>query len=160
MIIIHGQKKSEEKLNIVNKIICPFCKKSNNYTVTIKKTWLTIYFIPILPSKNYIKCCNECNQEEYLDKKEYSIYLDIWELNNNNHQIEEPYRREEQLILDNKLRQIFKEKSNKVNNEKHRYINLVRKMSNSELIERINNPRGYSQSFLSVVEDEMISRKL
>jgi hypothetical protein len=159
MLVIHGTLKSEEKLRIVNEMICPFCKQSDRYTITIKETWITLYFIPIFPSRKYIKCCEECRNEEFIHRKELTIYQKILDLSLNK-RVDDDEKKERQALLEEKLRGIYEVKLSKLKSEKNRYIHSVRNMSNHDLIERFKNPNGFSEAFLSVVQDEMIARKL
>lgn len=161
MIIVHGKSETQDSFGPVESLNCKICRISNEWNVIKKTEWYSLYFIPIIPFSRYSICCNKCNHEEVIQKKEYQIYYGMLEVSQSIIDGKPSISQLESIHkLTGNLKTLNDKKIKKLNEEKQNFLKLVNKMSNEELLERVNKRDGFSAAFLSVVDDEIKLREI
>jgi hypothetical protein len=161
MIVVYGTGKSIEKFGPINSLPCKNCKNSNEWFVRKKMSWLSLYFVPIIPFFKYSINCKKCDHVEIISKREFRIYLGFLTLSQeignskpNSNQLKSFNK------LEQKLNEINRKKTDKINSDIGRYAKLISEMSDDDLIIRHCIRKGYSVSFLLAVEKEIEKRNL
>jgi len=161
MIVVYGTGKSEEKFGPINSLPCKNCKNSTEWIVRKKMSWLSLYFVPIIPFFKYCINCKKCDHVEIISKGEFRIYKGFLTLSQ---EIGNSKPSTNQLKsfdkLEQKLKEINRKKIDKINSEIGRYAKVISEMSDDDLIIRHCIRKGYSASFLQAVEKEIAKRNL
>lgn len=67
----------------INEILCSNCNNSKHWLLEKTTEWVTLFFIPIIPSRTrYYTYCPICKQGQMLKKEEFDSLIPLAELNN------------------------------------------------------------------------------
>ncbi|MFD1016190.1 zinc-ribbon domain-containing protein [Winogradskyella rapida] len=162
-MIIVGFKNTPRILGTVDKFECPKCLNNTNWELLSVEKYLTLFFIPIIPTGNeYNIICAICKHQEILSKqnfKNYNLKLDI-ESTFSENKISENKRN---LKLNEINRIIEEDKKNQKNialQGSKEWSDLASKKSNEELLSIYFKERHkYNPSMIIAVKNEIEKRK-
>ena len=82
----------------IHEVTCANCNNTKHWILEKSTEWVTLFFIPIIPSRTqYYVFCPICQQGKLLSKEEFNEMVPLAELNNramNTNMSEEEYEHE------------------------------------------------------------------
>lgn len=160
-MIIIGYKSTPKILGYVDKFECPKCLSNTNWKLLNVEEYLTLFFIPIIPTGNdYYLICDYCNHQEILSKKEFINYKIKSEIELAF--LENGITNNERELKINEI--IEQDKENKRNNAlegSKKWIDLASKKSDEELLTIYFQDRyKYNPSMIIAIKSEIKKREL